>query len=195
MADVRLPSQIRVRISSENAEGIGLSPVVAQDMSTLDLVGQILGITGKDAPRVREILSRGTFISGASRFRWAGVDCELEEMIEYLKKFPDPDPTLPFNSSKCHLVDFRGGARSLAIERAAGEKRRLFRRRSFWEELMELARPSYAEYSWRECADVYRWHVDSQERLREAAKLLAWSSYETQLKSGLYDTADFYCRR
>jgi hypothetical protein len=195
MADVNIPSIIRVRISSENAEAIGLSPVVAQDMPMLDLVGRILGVTGKDAPRVCEILSRGSFVAGASRFRWAGIDCETELMTGYLKEFPDPDPTRPFDPSKCHLVTFQGGGKTLAIERAAGEKRRLFRRRSFWEELMAIVSPEYADYSYRESADVYRWNVDSKQRLQEAATLLAWSSYEAQLKSGSYATAELYCRR
>ena len=190
-----MPSVIRVRISSENAEGIGLSPVVAQDMAMFELVGQILALAGKDAPRVCEILSRGSLVAGASRFRWASMECDTEQMIEYLKEFPDPDPTRAFDASKCHLVTFQGGGKPLAIERAAGEKRRLFRRRSFWDELMEIVRPEYTDYSYRERADVFRWNVDSKERLVEAAKLLAWSSYETQLKSGSYATADLYCRR
>jgi hypothetical protein len=164
-------------------------------MSSLELVAEILAATGKDAPRVREILSRGSFVSGASRFRWASVECDLEHIAEYLDEFPDSDPSRPFDAAKCHLATFRCGGRSLVIEREAGEKRRLFRSRSFWDELMNIVKPAYREYSYRERADLYRWHVDSQDKVLQAAKLLAWSSYEAQLRSGLYETVDLFCRR
>lgn len=195
MAELKLPAVIRVRISSEAAEGIGITPVVAKDMPMTELIGEILGITGKDAPRVCEVLWRGSFVAGSSRFRWASVDCELEDVAEYLKGFPDPDPSRVFDPIRCHLVAFRSGARSIVIERQAGQKKRLLKRRSFWDALMEIATPVYKDYSYREQADMYRWHVDSQERLGEAAKLLTWSSYEAQLRAGSYDTADFFCRR
>jgi hypothetical protein len=195
MANLTLPPSIRVRISSENAEGIGLSPVVAQDMATGELVSQILGVAGKDAPRVQEVLSRGSLVLGASRFRWASVECELEQVVEYLKQFPDPDPARPFEAAKCHLVVFRAGNRALTIEQQAGQKRRLLRKRSFWDELMEIARPEYHDYSYRERSDTYVWRVESQQWLGQAARLLTWSSYEAQLRSGVYDLVELFCRR
>jgi hypothetical protein len=195
MADLKLPPVTRVRISSEGAEGIALTPVVAKDMATVELVGQILGVTGKDAPRVIDVLCRGSLVVGGSRFRWASFDCELEDVVEYLKDFPDSDPSRVFDPLRCHLAAFRSGARSIVIERRDGEKRRMFKKRSFWDELMEMAKPEYREYSYREQADQYRWRVDSQDRLHEAAKLLTWSSYETQLRSGSFDTVDLYCKR
>lgn len=195
MAELKLPAFIRVRLSSEAADGIAISPVVAKDMPTLELVGQILGITGKDAPRVCEILWRGSFVAGASRFRWASVDCELEDVVEYLRDFPDADPSRLFVPEQCHLAAFRAGPRSIVIDKQAGEKKRLFRKRSFWDELMQIAKPVYHEYSYREEADLYRWNVEDQEPLKQAATLLKWSSYETQLRSGAFDTVDLFCRR
>lgn len=190
-----LPTEIRVRISSEGAEGIGITPVVAQDMPLTELVEQIMGVAGKDAPRVREILGRGSMLAGASRFRWAGIDSEIEEIIEFLRQFPESNPDRPFDAVECHLAVLRSDARSIVIEREAGLKRRLFKKRSFWEELMSIAVPEYVEYSYRERADLYRWKVRDKLPIEEAAKLLAFSSYESQLRGGTFHTCDLYVRR
>jgi hypothetical protein len=195
MADLKLPATVRVRISSESAEGIGLTPVVAQDMPLLDLIGHVLGVSGKDASRVCEVLSRGSLIVGGSRFRWAALDCTVEEMLGLFGQFPDSDPSRSFEPARCRLAIFRSGARSVVLERQAGQKRRMFRSRSFWDELLAMAKPAYAEYSYRERADQYVWHVESQAKLAEAARLLAWSSYESELRSGGYSIAELYCDR
>ena len=63
---------IRVKLSSEAAEYVSITPVVVQEMPVRDLVEHMLGITGKDEARVRDLLLRGTLVSGASRFRWTG---------------------------------------------------------------------------------------------------------------------------
>ena len=65
-----LPDRVRVKLSSEAAEGISITPVVVQEIGTRELVEYMLGLTGKDEARVRELLLRGTLVSGASRFRW-----------------------------------------------------------------------------------------------------------------------------
>ena len=43
------------------------------EMPMRELVEHMLGVTGKDEARVRELLLRGTLVSGASRFRWTGM--------------------------------------------------------------------------------------------------------------------------
>ena len=72
-----LPQTVRVKLSSEVAEAISITPVVLQELPVRELVEHLLGIAGKDESRIREILLRGTLVSGASRFRWAGWDADV----------------------------------------------------------------------------------------------------------------------
>ena len=72
-----LPPTVRVKLSSEAAESISITPVVVQEMPVRELVEYMLGVTGKDEARIRELLLRGSLVSGASRFRWAGWDADL----------------------------------------------------------------------------------------------------------------------
>ena len=50
-----LPDRIRVKLSSEAAEGISITPVVAREMPLRELVEYMLGVTGKDAARPKII--------------------------------------------------------------------------------------------------------------------------------------------
>ena len=193
-----LPQTVRVKISSENVESIGLTPVVSQDMKTEDLVTYMLAVTGKDAARVKEILGRGSLVSGASRFRWTGFDVLESELRLWLTRFPDADPSIPFDPEGCTLMTIHVGRKQLPIERAAGEKRRLFHRRSFWGEVLAIvSMPEYTGYSYRDRADQYRWHpaAADQPRLHEAAKLLTFSSYEAQIRGGVVTAIDLYVPR
>jgi hypothetical protein len=195
---VSLPDTVRVRITSETAESIGLSPVVVQEMTLEELVRQMLGVTGKDAERIHEILSRGSLVAGASRFRWDGIDAVETEVASFLARFPDPDPSRPFEPERCFLAILLSHGRQLTIERAAGEKRRLFRRQNFWEELLRLvSRPAYMHYSYRESADVYRRTVDAAllAELRTASKLLAYSTFETHIRTATVTAIDLFTRR
>jgi hypothetical protein len=163
-----------------------------------ELLALVLGVTGKDSARIGDILRRGSLVAGASRFRWTGLEAPDDTVAAHLMKFPDSDPARPFHAEFCFEVTFRGGSRSLVIERAAGEKRRLMRRTSFWDELMTMVKsPSYVEYSYRHRADVYRWRPgpSGMADVRNAAKLLAWSSFEAQIKTGVFDTVDLMVRR
>jgi hypothetical protein len=54
-----LPEVIRVKLSSEDAGAISITPVVVQEMLLRELVEHMLGVVGKDHARVREILIRG----------------------------------------------------------------------------------------------------------------------------------------
>jgi hypothetical protein len=195
---VSLPDKVRVRISSEDAESIGISPVVVQEMAVRELVGQVLGVTRKDTERVREVLARGSLVAGGSRLRWEGLHVEESAVASFLAKYPDPDPKLPFNRAECFLAILHGGGRQFPIEKAAGTKRRLLQRRSFWDELLRLAAsPAYVDYSYRETADVYRWTPDSEElrQLRDASKLLAFASLETKIRTTAITVVDLYVRR
>ena len=91
-----LPETIRVKLSSEAADYVSLTPVVVQEIPLRDLVEHMLGVTGKDEARVRDLLLRGTLVSGASRFRWTGWEADIESVRVLLAAFPDPDPARAF---------------------------------------------------------------------------------------------------
>src|SRR5664279_156013 len=148
-----LPPIVRVKLSSEAAESISITPVVLQDMAVRELVEYMLGVTGKDEARIRELLLRGSLVSGASRFRWTGWDAGLETVRELLATFPDPDPSRPFAAASCTRATLRGGRQPIEITREAGSRKGLFQRESFWDVLMKVigaGTPGYAGYSYRE---------------------------------------------
>lgn len=192
------PETIRVKISSEAAESISLTAVVVQEMTLGDLVEQMLAVTGKDQARIRDLLLRGSMVSGYSRFRWQGF--EAGGLDSLLAAFPDPDPTLPFRAERCVRVMLRHSTGSIVIAKDAGGKRRLLKRRSFWQVLMEAAQAGdlrYAGYSYRERADVYDMGVSATLRatLRESSGLLAYPTLEAQVRQASIATAEFLALR
>src|SRR6266576_1968260 len=122
------PSSVRVKLSSEVAESISITPVVVREIAIRELIEHMIGITGKDEGRVHELLLRGTLVSGASRFRWAGWDADREGIRETLASFPDPDPGRPFAAAMCvraalrvRAAASRFHARSECASRSSGE--------------------------------------------------------------------------
>ena len=150
---------VRVKLSSEAAESISLTPVVVQELPVRELIEHMLGLTGKDEARIRELLLRGTLVSGASRFRWAGWDADVEGVREVLATFPDPDPSRPFAAERCVRAILRGGRQAIEIPREAGARKALFQRETLLGSADGGGRRSgarrYAGYSYRERADRY----------------------------------------
>ena len=133
-----LPQTVRVKLSSEVAEAISITPVVLQELPVRELVEHLLGIAGKDESRIREILLRGALVSGASRFRWAGWDADVASLRELLATFPDADPARPFAAAACIRAILRGGRHAIEIPREAAARRSWFQRKTFWDLLMEV---------------------------------------------------------
>jgi len=199
-----LPDTIRVKLSSEAAEYVSLTPVVVQEMPVRDLVEHMLGITGKDEARVRDLLLRGTLVSGASRFRWTGWEADAESVHALLAAFPDPDPARPFAAAQCTRVVLRGPRQPIVIPRDAGMRRgvlaRVLRRKSFWDVLMDLAAvggPGYADYSYRDRADVYQLPLSGPEaqRVRAASRLVRYTALEAQIRKAAIEWAELYVVR
>jgi hypothetical protein len=189
---------VRVKISSDAAGAIALTPVVVQEMSPVELTGHMLNVCGKDRARVRELMKRGSMVDGASRFRWEGWDVEDGELEELLRHFPDADPSRPFSFDDCAAVVLHSGAQQIPIPRAAAEKRRLFQRRSLWKALEQFAfQVSYCGYSYRGKADVYRAILGGPEQtiLRESAKLVPYSTIERQIETHQVESIDFHVPR
>jgi hypothetical protein len=195
-----LPETIRIKLSTEAAGAIALTPVVVRDLPILELFEVMLGITGKDVDRIRDLLRRGTLVNGASRFRWEGIEAETEAVLDVLRRFPDPDPSRPFDPARCERAVFRGANATIDMPKAVGSRRRFLRKQSYWDRLMEVAgsaRPIYISYSYQERADQYRIQPSSPALviLRESASLLAYSSLADQIRRAAIVAIDLYTRR
>jgi hypothetical protein len=199
-----LPDTIRVKLSSEAAEYVSITPVVVQEMAVRDLVEHMLGITGKDEARVRDLLLRGTLVSGASRFRWTGWEAQPESIRALLASFPDADPSRPFDAAQCKRVVLRGSRQPIGIPRDIGLTRgvwaRILRRKTFWDLLMEITtagKPQYSAYSYRDRADVYQLALRGADvqRIREGARLVPFTALQSQIRTVPLDAAEFYAAR
>jgi hypothetical protein len=195
-----LPPTVRVKLSSEAAESISITPVVVQEMPVRELVEYMLAVTGKDEARIRELLLRGSLVSGASRFRWAGWDVDLENLHDLLATFPDPEPSRSFAAANCTRATFRGGRQPIEITREAGTRKGLFQRASFWESLMKIVSSgtvAYAGYSYRERTDRYlrEFTHDELGELRTASGLIRYTILSDQVRTLGFDHAELYVTR
>ena len=195
-----LPESVRVKLSSEAADSISITPVVIRDIPIRELIEHMLGVTGKDPARVHELLLRGTLVSGASRFRWTGWDAGREAIEWALLTFPDPDPSRPFSAERCVRAALRAPGRRIEIAREAGQRKPLFRRASFWETLMGVVASSeirYVDYSYRERADCYSAVVSlaGLERLRASAGLVKYTTLQQQIRQINLETVDLFVTR
>jgi hypothetical protein len=195
-----LPDTIRVKLSSEAAEAISITPVVVRELPVRELVEHMLGVAGKDEPRIREMLLRGTLVSGASRFRWAGWEAEPESLRALLATFPDAEPERPFGASRCMRAVLRGGRQAIELPREALMRKSLFQRTSFWETFLAVvaeARSDYAGYSYRDRADRYlrAFSVAETERVRAAAQAVKFSTLRDRIRSVAFAGAELFVTR
>jgi hypothetical protein len=189
---------VRVRISSDAAGAVTLTPVVVRELTRDELMEQIVSVYGKDVGRIHEVVARGTLVGGASRFRWEGFDLPAAELTSMLSRFPDPDPTRAFSAERCGLAVLRGPGHNIPLPKEAAARRRLFRRQSFWDHLLAFGPvAAYVDYSYREKADVYRARISpaAQVALQAASRLLAYASLTRQLDSIAIDSVDLYVSR
>ena len=195
-----LPSTIRVKLSSEAAEAISITRVVVQDLPVRELIEHMLGITGKDEGRIHDLLLRGTLVSGASRFRWTGWEADVFAIRNLLATFPDPEPTRPFSVERCVRAILRSDRHSIDLARAAGERKPLLRRTSFWDVLMDMARsadPTYLHYSYKDRADCYRLDLSRghAETLRSSAGIVRYSTVRDQIRAANLTWVELYVER
>jgi hypothetical protein len=195
-----LPQTVRVKLSSEEAGAISITPVVVQELLVRDLVEHLLGITGKDEARIRGVLRRGTLVRGASRFRWEGWEADAESVLELLASFPDADATRAFAAERCVSAILRGGGRVCEITREAGSRKGLWQRTSFWSLLMEIAgaaEAAYAGYSYKDRADRYLRELSAAEaqRLRAAGDAVRYSRLRDQLRQAAFGQAELFVTR
>jgi hypothetical protein len=186
-----LPETIPVRYTEEEAGYVTVRPIVRQTFRLDELLDMILSVTGKDATRIRQILHSGTVVYHFFRYSWAGFDADEAELSAELTRFPDADPSRPFDAGNCTMAIFEsGGAHPrhlLELDRSAGSKRRLFRGKSFWERLIEIAadgKPAYQNYSFGQRADLYKLDLNGRNimEIAEAAKRLAPGNLRSALR-------------
>ena len=195
-----LPQTVRVKLSSEAAESIALTPVVVQELPIRELVEHMLGVTGKDETRIRELLLRGSLVSGASRFRWTGWDADAGSLRELLASFPDSDPSRPFTAAACVKVVLRGGRVAIEIPRQAVAGKTLFHRQTFWDALIQVVGTGPAEYtgySYRERTDRYTRPITTAEmqQIRDAAELVKFSTLRDQIRTVAFLSAELHATR
>jgi hypothetical protein len=195
-----LPPTIRVKLSSEAAEAIAMTPVVVQELPIREFLDHMLGVTGKDLARMREILLRGTMVAGASRFRWSGWAVEEEALQELLAEFPDADPARTFAAARCVRLVLRGGRQPIEVRREAAERRGLFQRQTFWDALMDVVAAAplgYVGYSYRDRADRFQrdLSVVETERLRAAADTVKYSTLRDQIRMVAFTSVELFATR
>ncbi len=195
-----LPPEVHVRISSEDAGAITVTPVVHQTISLRDLVAAILATTSKDCDRVCDVLRRGAVVQGASRFRWEPLkQVDRGEIATLLDTFPNPDPHREFRAERCVNARLRAGKHVVELPKEIADRKKLFRRRSFWSVLMELANRAptqYVDYSFRTSTDEYRLAVSSSdlELIRSSAGLLRYSGLIAQIERLAIDCIEYSVR-
>jgi hypothetical protein len=156
------PEIIPVRRTEEDAGYVTFRPVVRQNFRLNDLLGLVLGVTGKHPDRVRQILRSGSVSFHAYHYSWDGFQPDDAELAALLARFPDPDPARAFRPEACTAALIEGGSPPRALldlERAILARRRFLRRRSFWDALLVLASReplAYDGYSYQWRADLYR---------------------------------------
>lgn len=195
-----LPDTVRVKLSSEAAGSISITPVVVRDIPIRELIEHMLGVSGKNPRRIQELLLRGTLVSGASRFRWTGWQAEEESIIQMLAAFPDPDPARAFDPAKCVRVVLRGGRAAIDLTRQFCSSKPLWRRQSFWDAAIDVfaAAPlRYLDYSYSERADRYHAELSpaAAERIRAASGQVPYSTLRDSLRATAFNSAELFVER
>ena len=170
-----LPETIPVRYTEEEAGYVSFRPVVRQSFRPDQLLDMVLSVTGKDPARIKQILRSGTVVFHFYRYWWQGFDIDEMELRGLLAGFPDPYPSREFRGAECTLVAIESGApparATIEVQKAAISRRRLFRRRSFWDALLAETASipvTYHGYSFAHRADLFRLELTAEARARLA---------------------------
>ena len=193
-----VPENVRVKLSSEAAEFVALTPVVVREMPFRELLEHVLSATGPDPARVRDILKRGSLVSGATRFRWQGWESEAEELHAAIAELPQPEPGRPFAAERCQRVVLIASATRIDLSKEAAEQRRLFKQRCYWQCLMEEAvSPDYVTYLYKDHADHYRVLLtkEQRQRLKAGAALLKFDAMAKHIQHVAFDRMDLMVTR
>jgi hypothetical protein len=122
------------------------------------------------------------------------------EIVGLLASYPDPAPTRPFEAALCQRAVLRGPGTQIELTRDAARKRKLFRRTTYWDIVMDAVRaaaPAYVDYSYKERADHYRARLSpsAASSLRDGAGRLVYSTLVRQIRATVLDTIDLFVVR
>lgn len=172
-----LPETIPVKYTEEEAEYVSIRPVVQQQFRGAELIDMILQVTGKDLPRIQQILRAGTIVFHSYRYWWQGFELDVPGLREILGNYPDSDFSRPFRAEDCAevILESAGALAShfVRFRRNEARKKRFLRTRSFWDCLMDLSReaaPAYREYSYAVRADLYSSALEREQVARLAVE-------------------------
>jgi len=178
---VPLPETIPVRFTEEEAEYVSIRPVRRQTFKLRELVDMVLCVTGRDLPRVQQILRTGTVVFHFFRYWWQGFETDAAELSAVLAEFSIDDPSRTFSSDACTVVVLESAVKarqSIDVNKKDADHKSLFASKSFWEYLLSLAEPpqeiKYDGYSFARRADLYRAELTAEQSAslqRSAAKL------------------------
>jgi hypothetical protein len=167
---VPLPETIPVRFTEEEAEYVSIRPVRRQIFKLRELVDMILSVTGRDLPRVQQILRTGTIVFHFYRYWWQGFETEPAELAAVLAEFPTDDPSRTFSSAACTTVLLESLMKtrpSIDVNKKDAGHKSLFASRSFWDCLLALAEApqeiKYGGYSFARRADLYRVELSAEQ--------------------------------
>jgi len=179
---------IPVRYSDEDAGFVSVRPVMRMALRPEQLLELILGVTGKHAERVEQILRAGSVAAGGFRYWWKAMEVGGAELEVRLAAFPDAEPGRAFDAGRCVLVAVEGATSAKALAEFGAEaarQKRAFRRRSFWDALLDAARderPAYRSYSYARRGDEYALEIveGRRELLAEEARQFGVGDVKTQ---------------
>jgi hypothetical protein len=196
------PDTVRVKLSSEAAGAISLTPVVVREMRFSELLDEIAAVHGKDPERIAATLKRGSLPAGATRFRWQPLELSELELSSVLAALPSDEPMRPFQLERCTQAHFTGPGIRITIPREVAETRRLFRRTSFWSVLPRIAGTApdavqYVAYSYRERADIFRVQLSLEQResIRSALPALRYAALARRIHLAAFDAIEFSVTR
>ncbi len=188
-----LPETIALKYTEEDAGFVDIRAVRRQTFRIEELLDMLLSVTGKDAARIQQILKSGTVVYHFYRYRWEGIEAGAEELASLLARFPDDDFSRPFEPAFCTSVILQSGrdhpsSHRLEIPRESASRRRLLRRRTFWDALMALSTeltPVYRQYSYAFRADVFEMEISAaaKEHLIREAKRPASPEWRARLQA------------
>jgi hypothetical protein len=200
-----LPATIRVKYTEEEAEYVSMRPLVQQEFRGAELVEMVLSVTGKDLPRIQQILRSGTVVFHSYRYWWQGFEADSAGLAEILSTYPEADPSRPFRSEECTEIFLESSglppSHSIRFRREEVSRKRLLRARSFWDCLLDLARdaaPAYRDYSYALRGDLYSSPVTPEQiaSLANDARSYAPRALRLQLTAlASLSRASFLCRR
>jgi hypothetical protein len=201
---VPLPETIPVRYTEEEAGDITIRAVKRQTFRMRELVDMILRVTGRDEPRLHQILRSGTLVYHFYRYWWQGFDPDSSSLAELLAEFPADDPQRIFDEAACSVIILdpaTQGRRAIEIERGESGRKPLFAARSFWDCLLAHTKhPSltYANYSFDRSGDLYHVTLAPEHRatLSKDASKLAARALRTKLEiAGEIARITYVCHR